>query len=180
MTCPPPLIISITIMDWCRQKPAPDPLASLEEAAARVLGRTLSAATPRAATAAAGLLDLAPSGRRGRPFARGDPDTPSVGSAGGGSGEGAYLDTASGDDFEVWPLSFITFLSVLSSLAIGSPRLYTKRMFLSNLAICSSRLYTTWDVLSFLAICSPSIMKVVFLVLMSCTRRNRGTKDGTS
>jgi hypothetical protein len=141
MTCPPPLIISITIMDCCRKKPAPDPLASLEEAAARVLGPTLSAATPRAATAAAGLLDLAPSGRRGGPFARRDPDTPSVGSAGGGSGEGAFLDTASGDEFEVWPLSFIMFISVLS----------------------------------FLAICSPSIIKVIFLVLMSCTRRNRGT-----
>lgn len=42
-----------------------DPLARLEEAAARVLGRTLSAATPRVETAAAGLLDLAPGGRGG-------------------------------------------------------------------------------------------------------------------
>ena len=179
MTCPLPLLL-ITIMDWCRKKPAPDPLASLEEAAARVLGRALSAATPRAATAAAGLLDLAPSGRRGLPFAKGDPDTPSVGSAGGGSGEEAFQDTASGDGFEVRPLSFIMFPSILSTLAIGSPRLYTKRMFLSNLAVCSSRLYTTWDLLSFLAICSPSIIKVVFLVLMSCTRRNRGTTNGAS
>ncbi|EIE19065.1 hypothetical protein COCSUDRAFT_48997 [Coccomyxa subellipsoidea C-169] len=87
-----------------RKRPAPDPLASLEEAAARVLGRTLSAATPRAESAAAGLLDLAPFGQRGGPFSSSRPGSPSVGSVsqigGGSGGDEAFPDTASGDDNE--------------------------------------------------------------------------------
>jgi hypothetical protein len=42
----------------CRRPLAPDPLTKLEEAAARVLSRSLSVATPRVADAAAGLLHL--------------------------------------------------------------------------------------------------------------------------
>lgn len=42
----------------CRKPLAPDRLSKLEEAAARVLGRSMSVMTPRVADAAAGLLHL--------------------------------------------------------------------------------------------------------------------------
>lgn len=87
----------------CRKMPGPDPLASLEEVAARVLGRTLSAATPRAESAAAGLLGLAPLGRGGDPPI-GAPDSPSFGSASQRferSDDEASPDGASDDEYEV-------------------------------------------------------------------------------
>lgn len=71
-----------------------DPLARLEEAATRVLGRTLSAATPCVETAAAGLLDLAPGGRGGA-FSRAVESPCASQLLGEGPGEEAFPDNAS-------------------------------------------------------------------------------------
>ncbi|CAL8464664.1 g4199 [Coccomyxa elongata] len=77
-----------------RSGPAMDPLARLEEAATRVLGRTLSAATPRVETAAAGLLDLAP-GSRGGAFSSAAESPCASQVLGEGPGEETFADNAS-------------------------------------------------------------------------------------
>ena len=90
----------------CRKPLGPDRLSKLEEAAARVLGRSMSVTTPRVADAAAGLLHLVqPDG--GTEAYSGSP--PSVGSASDLTTETDLGDSPDDDssdaDFMVQPLS---------------------------------------------------------------------------